>query len=127
MADIERLTITLPAEMAALVKEAVAGGDYASASEVIRDALRDWKMRRALQAREFSTLQSEYGERPAHLAEERMKEFAANPPGAAGRRPTDIRVEALRHFFDAVSQMPVKDARSIENILGYGPDGLPSQ
>ena len=36
MGDIERLTITLPAEMAELVKGAVDDGDYASSSEVIR-------------------------------------------------------------------------------------------
>lgn len=47
MAEIERLTVTLPADMAAIVKGAVAGGDYASASEVVREALRDWKMKRA--------------------------------------------------------------------------------
>lgn len=34
------LTITLPAKMAAKVKARVAGGDYASESEVIRDGLR---------------------------------------------------------------------------------------
>ena len=48
MADIERLTITLPADMARLVKGAVDEGDYASSSEVIREALRDWKMKRQL-------------------------------------------------------------------------------
>lgn len=48
MAGIERLTITLPTDMAALVKDAVAEGDYASTSEVVREALRDWKMKRAL-------------------------------------------------------------------------------
>jgi putative addiction module CopG family antidote len=48
MAAIERLTITLPAEMAELVKGAVNDGDYASSSEVIREALRDWKMKREL-------------------------------------------------------------------------------
>lgn len=42
MGAIERLTITIPAEMAATVKAAVEGGDYASTSEVIRDALRGW-------------------------------------------------------------------------------------
>jgi antitoxin ParD1/3/4 len=40
MAEIERMTITLPAEMAAVVKSAVEAGDYASASEVVRAALR---------------------------------------------------------------------------------------
>ncbi len=48
MGAIERLTITLPADMAGLVKGAVDDGDYASASEVIREALRDWKMKREL-------------------------------------------------------------------------------
>ena len=43
MPEIERLTITLPYEMSAAVKDAVASGDYASVSEVVRDALRDWK------------------------------------------------------------------------------------
>jgi antitoxin ParD1/3/4 len=48
MAEIERMTITLPSEMAAVVKDAVAEGDYASSSEVIREALRDWKTKRTL-------------------------------------------------------------------------------
>ncbi len=46
MPEIERLTITLPSEMAAVIKGAVEGGDYASSSEVVREALRDWKMKR---------------------------------------------------------------------------------
>ena len=50
MAELERLTITLPAEMAAVVKSAVESGDYASTSEVVRAALRDWKTKRALQS-----------------------------------------------------------------------------
>ena len=41
MAGVERMTITLPTDMAAVVKRAVEGGDYASSSEVIREALRD--------------------------------------------------------------------------------------
>lgn len=32
----------------------------------------------------------------------------------------------MRRFFDRVSSMPVKDGRSIDEIIGYGPDGLPS-
>ena len=33
---------------------------------------------------------------------------------------------ALRKFIDRVSRMPVKDARTADEIIGYGPDGLPS-
>jgi antitoxin ParD1/3/4 len=36
--------------MAAMLREAVAGGDYASSSEVVREALRLWKLRRDSQA-----------------------------------------------------------------------------
>ena len=36
------------------------------------------------------------------------------------------RESALRKFFACVSQMPVKDHRTVDQIMGYGPDGLPS-
>jgi len=42
--------------MAALLREAVDSGEYASASEVVRDALRTWKRRRKLEALELSEL-----------------------------------------------------------------------
>ena len=48
MPTIEKLSIALPAEMAALVSRAVDLGEYSSNSEVIRDALRDWTHKRNL-------------------------------------------------------------------------------
>lgn len=45
---VEKISIALPPEMAALVRQAVDAGEYASSSEVIRDALRDWNYRRSL-------------------------------------------------------------------------------
>jgi len=59
MGAIERLTITLPADMAGLVKGAVDEGDYATASEVIREALRDWKMKRELRLYHIAELKAE--------------------------------------------------------------------
>jgi antitoxin ParD1/3/4 len=59
MAEVERLTVTMPADMLAVVKAAVEEGDYASTSEVIREALRDWKMKRALQLQEFAALKTD--------------------------------------------------------------------
>jgi antitoxin ParD1/3/4 len=70
MAEIERMTITLPADMAAVVKSAVKGGDYASTSEVVREALRDWKTKRALQLQELAALKAEIDK---GLAEGRVK------------------------------------------------------
>lgn len=62
MSEIERMTVTMPADMAALIKAAVEGGDYASTSEVVRDALRDWKMKRALQQQQLTQLRSDIQE-----------------------------------------------------------------
>lgn len=46
MGHVDKRSITLSPELASAVDDAVAGGEYASASEVIRDALREWKERR---------------------------------------------------------------------------------
>jgi antitoxin VapB len=39
--------------------------------------------------------------------------------------PLDRKV-AMRRFFDLVSKMPIRDHRSVEEIIGFGADGLPS-
>ncbi|KAA0686874.1 type II toxin-antitoxin system ParD family antitoxin [Neorhizobium sp. P12A] len=48
MATVEKITIALTSEMAGFVRNAVEAGEYASTSEVIRDAVREWKERRDL-------------------------------------------------------------------------------
>jgi antitoxin ParD1/3/4 len=77
MAEIERMTITLPADMATIVKRAVEGGDYASSSEVVREALRDWKMKRALQMNELASLKSDIDRGLNDVAEGRVQDFDA--------------------------------------------------
>lgn len=78
MAEIERMTITLPSDMAAVVRSAVDGGDYASSSEVVREALRDWKAKRALQLQELAALKADIDRGLADLAAGRVREFDAN-------------------------------------------------
>jgi antitoxin ParD1/3/4 len=75
VAVIDRLTITLPADMIAVVKGAVEGGDYASASEVVREALRDWKTKRALQLHELAGLKADIDKGLTDLAEGRVADF----------------------------------------------------
>lgn len=58
MSDIERMTIAVPAPMASKIKAAVASGDYASTSEVVRDAMRLWNERRELRQEEREILRS---------------------------------------------------------------------
>lgn len=48
MGHVDKRSITLSPDLATAVDDAVAAGEYASASEVIRDALRLWKERRDL-------------------------------------------------------------------------------
>jgi len=48
MGHVDKRSISLSPELAAEVDGAVAAGEYASASEVVRDALRLWKERRDL-------------------------------------------------------------------------------
>jgi antitoxin ParD1/3/4 len=48
MSTVEKITIALTPEMAGFVRQAVDAGEYASTSEAIRDAVREWKERRDL-------------------------------------------------------------------------------
>jgi antitoxin ParD1/3/4 len=48
MSTIEKISIALPPEMVSMVRQAVETGEYASSSEVVRDALRDWTQKRSL-------------------------------------------------------------------------------
>jgi antitoxin ParD1/3/4 len=86
MADTERLTITLPSEMAASVKRSVDHGEYASSSEVIREALRDWTMKRTLQVKALGALHADIDKGLADLVEGRVKDFDANSIIELGRK-----------------------------------------
>lgn len=86
MPEIERLTITLPADMAGMVKGAVEDGDYASSSEVIREALRDWKLRRELRLKQIAELKADIDRGLADIAEGHLHRFDAGRIIARGRK-----------------------------------------
>lgn len=86
MAELERLTITMPGELAAVVKAAVAEGDYASTSEVVREALRDWKIKRAIQHEEITALKTDIDKGLADVAAGRLAEFNADRIVERGRK-----------------------------------------
>jgi antitoxin ParD1/3/4 len=56
VANVEKVSIALTADMATMLRDAVKSGEYASSSEVIRDALRDWKRKRELAQVEIEEL-----------------------------------------------------------------------
>jgi putative addiction module CopG family antidote len=60
--NMEQLSITLTGEMARRVEDAVASGRYASASEVIRDALREWEIVQVRREQELLALRKDIAE-----------------------------------------------------------------
>ena len=56
MANIERMTVVFPEPMAAQTRAAVDAGDYATTSEVVRDAVRLWSRHRHAQENELERL-----------------------------------------------------------------------
>jgi len=88
MAHVEKISIALTPELAAAVRAAVANGDYVSSSEVVREALRDWQLRRALHQKELEELQ--------HLWYEGM----ASGPGTLADMAA-IKAEARRRLTQA--------------------------
>ncbi len=57
MANIERMTVVFPEPMAAVIRAAVAAGDYATTSEAVRDAVRLWTDKRGQRARDIEMMQ----------------------------------------------------------------------
>jgi len=72
-------------DMAAALKVAVADGDYASTSEVVREAIRDWKLKRALQIQELAALKADIDKGLADVAAGRIKAFDKENIIARGR------------------------------------------
>ncbi len=56
MSNIEKISVALPHDMVEAIREAVDSGDYATTSEVIRDAVRDWRLKRRVEAMEVEEL-----------------------------------------------------------------------
>jgi antitoxin ParD1/3/4 len=79
MSNIEKVSITLTSEIATTVREAVASGEYASSSEVVREALREWKLKRTLRQSDINELRNLWSE------------------GLASGRGTLQSIEAIKH------------------------------
>lgn len=82
MPNVEKISIALPPEMTALLRAAVSAGEYASNSEVIREALRDWSYQRELRQRGLDELRALWDEavndpRPSIPAEEVLQRLRA--------------------------------------------------
>ena len=56
MAGSEKVSVALSGDTLAAIRDAVDSGDYANADEVVRDALRDWKLKRRLAQMELAEM-----------------------------------------------------------------------
>ena len=74
----ERMTITLTDEQAERVKAAVENGEYASQSEVIREALRDWEMNQSFRKQALADLKGEIDKGMADVKSGRVRKFDAD-------------------------------------------------
>ena len=90
MPNVEKMSIALTPEQAAAVRAAVANGEYVSSSEVVREALRDWQLRRSLHQQELDALR------------ERWQEGMESGPGIHTDMEA-IKAEARRRFVPATS------------------------
>ena len=62
MSNVERMTIVFPEPMATKIRAAVATGDYASTSEVVREAVRLWSGQRQHREEEIAALRRAWDE-----------------------------------------------------------------
>jgi len=86
MATVEKITIALTPEMAGFVRRAVDSGEYASTSEAIRDAVREWQERRDLLGYTVDELRT--------LVQEGLDS------GLSSRSMSEIKAEARRQLKD---------------------------
>ena len=82
MASAEKLSITLPYEMAQMVRDKVGSGAYSSNSEVIREALRLLQEKDMIKAQKLAALKEKVecsitDERPSIDAEEAFAQLEA--------------------------------------------------
>jgi antitoxin ParD1/3/4 len=62
MADVQKVSIALTGEQISALKAAVQAGEYATTSEIIREAVRDWQFKRQLRREDVNRLRQMWDE-----------------------------------------------------------------
>ncbi|TPJ28416.1 type II toxin-antitoxin system ParD family antitoxin [Mesorhizobium sp. B2-7-2] len=78
MANVEKISVAVTTQQAAVMREAVETGEYATTSEIVREAVRDWLTKRELRQEDLRRLQQLWDE------------------GKASGRPEPLDFDALR-------------------------------
>ena len=91
MRTVEEVSIVLPPELVDVIREAVASGEYGSASEVVCDALREWKLSQPLRRLETDRLRASWSE---GLASGEPVDFSID----------DLKQRARQRFYDGLDR-----------------------
>ena len=78
MGKLERVTVTMPEEMTARMRAAVESGEYATTSEIVREAMREWadqQERRHIALERLRALVAEADAGPSYPAEQVYSEI----------------------------------------------------
>lgn len=62
MANVEKVSVALTGEQIAALKAAVEAGEYATTSEIVREAVRDWQLKRELRQEDIKRLRQLWDE-----------------------------------------------------------------
>ena len=62
MANVEKMSVAVTPQQAAAMREAVEAGEYATASEIVREAVRDWQAKRELRHDNIRRLRQRWDE-----------------------------------------------------------------
>ena len=62
MSKVEKLSVALTSEQASALREAVEAGEYATTSEIVREAVREWQLKRKLARDEVNLLRRRWDE-----------------------------------------------------------------
>lgn len=62
MSDIHKVSVALTGEQIAALKAAVETGEYATTSEIVREAIRDWQFKRELRQEDIKRLRQLWNE-----------------------------------------------------------------
>jgi antitoxin ParD1/3/4 len=57
VANVEKISVALTSEQVGALRSAVDSGEYATTSEVVREAVRDWQAKRQLRKEDLKRLQ----------------------------------------------------------------------
>ncbi len=62
MPDVQKISIALTGEQVFALKSAVESGEYATTSEIVREAIRDWQFKRELRQEDVKRLRQMWKE-----------------------------------------------------------------